>query len=64
MCRLSYEERQQHAKNAAGRKLLEIISRKKSNLAVAADVGTIEEMLRIADQVCLHLLQPTTAALH
>lgn len=53
--RLSYEERQQHAKNAAGRKLLEIISRKKSNLAVAADVGTIEEMLRIADQVGPHI---------
>lgn len=49
--RISYEKRQRHAKNAAGRKLLAIMAQKQSNLAVAADVATIEEMLTIADQV-------------
>ena len=51
VCRISYEKRQRHAKNAAGKKLLKIIAQKQSNLAVAADVATIEEMLTIADQV-------------
>lgn len=51
--RISYEKRQRHAKNAAGRKLLNIIAQKQSNLAVAADVATIEEMLTIADQVIM-----------
>lgn len=51
--RISYEKRQRHAKNAAGNKLLKIIAQKQSNLAVAADVATIEEMLTIADQVIM-----------
>ena len=62
-CRLSYEKRQRHAKNAAGRKLLQIISRKQSNLAVAADVATIDEMLSIADQVRLPASQDVIAVL-
>lgn len=62
-CRLSYEKRQRHAKNAAGRKLLQIISRKQSNLAVAADVATIDEMLSIADQVSLSASQGINAFL-
>ncbi|DBA86167.1 hypothetical protein WJX77_009219 [Trebouxia sp. C0004] len=53
--RISYEDRKRYSRNKAGRKLLDIIARKKSNLAVAADVGTIEEMLRIADQVGPHI---------
>lgn len=32
------------------------MARKQTNLAVAADVATIEEMLRIADQVTAHKL--------
>ena len=48
---MSYEDRKKYSRNKTGRKLLEIIARKKSNLAVAADVGTIDEMLSIADQV-------------
>lgn len=51
--RISYEKRQRHAKNAAGKKLLNIIAQKQSNLAVAADVATTEEMLTIADQVIM-----------
>lgn len=51
--RISYEKRQRHARNAAGGKLLKIIAEKQSNLAVAADVATIEEMLSIADQVIM-----------
>lgn len=61
--RLSYEDRQQHAKNACSKKLLQIMARKETNLAVAADVATIDEMLRIADQVtasCLSLAQSQT----
>ena len=53
VCRISYEKRLRHARNAAGRKLLKIIAQKQSNLAVAADVATIEEMLTIADQVIM-----------
>lgn len=53
---MTYEHRVSHARNAAGRKLLKTIARKKSNLAVAADVGTIDEMLRLADQVTLSCL--------
>lgn len=44
------------AQNAAGRKLFELMAVKRSNLAVAADVGTVEEMLRIADAVGPHIV--------
>ena len=36
ICRMSYEDRKKYSRNKTGRKLLEIIARKKSNLAVAA----------------------------
>jgi hypothetical protein len=50
-CRLSYGERASQAKNPLARQLLELMERKKSNLSVAADVDTAEEMLALADKV-------------
>ena len=49
--RLPFEARAQAAQNAAGRRLLELMARKRSNLAVAADVADPAAMLRLADQV-------------
>lgn len=49
--RLSYEERSGHAKNALGKQLFELMARKKTNLAVAADVATSSAVLQLADQV-------------
>jgi len=54
-CRLPFEERAALSQNAAGRKLLELMARKRTNLAVAADVATVEEMLRIADAAGPHV---------
>ncbi|KAK9831999.1 hypothetical protein WJX81_007379 [Elliptochloris bilobata] len=49
--RLPFEERAKAAQNAAGQRLLELMARKRSNLAVAADVADTAAMLRLADQV-------------
>ena len=49
--RLSYEERAPMAKNTMGRQLFELMAKKKTNLSVAADVGSAEEMLKLADAV-------------
>lgn len=51
-CRLPYEERAGLAKNALGKQLFELMARKQSNLAVAADVPTSAAVLQLADQVC------------
>lgn len=54
--RLRYEERAALAQNALGRSLLELMARKRTNLSVAADVATVDEMLDLADKVkCLFL---------
>ena len=50
-CRMSYGARAQVAKNALARQCLELMERKKTNLSVAADVDTAEEMLQLADKV-------------
>eukprot|EP00955_Chlamydomonas_euryale_P047902 353833-Chlamydomonas_euryale.AAC.3 len=42
----------QTAKCALARECLELMERKQTNLSVAADVDTAEEMLSLADQVC------------
>ena len=49
--RLTYEERAPMAKNAMGRQLFELMAKKHTNLSVAADVGSAEEMLALADAV-------------
>lgn len=49
--RLRYEERAGLAQNPLGKQLLELMARKRSNLSVAADVATVEEMLELADKV-------------
>lgn len=49
--RLRYEERAKLAKCPLAAQCLELMARKKSNLSVAADVETAEEMLALADKV-------------
>ncbi len=49
-CRQMYQERAALAKCDMGRRCLKVMARKRTNLAVAVDVPTAAEMLRIADQ--------------
>lgn len=53
--RLRYEDRALLAKNAVGRRLFELIARKQTNLSVAADVDTADQMLVLAEQVGPHI---------
>ncbi len=55
ICRIPFEERAQLAQNACGKRLFELMARKRSNLAVAADVGTVQEVLRIAEAAGPHI---------
>ncbi|GJQ09497.1 hypothetical protein GpartN1_g1288.t1 [Galdieria partita] len=48
---LSFEQRLPLIRNKVGRRLLEIVLKKQSNLIVAADVTTSQELLSIADEV-------------
>lgn len=50
--RLTYAARVSAAKCTAAKRCLEVMVRKKTNLSVAADVDTAEEMLELADKVC------------
>jgi len=49
--RFPFEQRASLAQCDLGRKLFELMADKKTNLAVAADVPTAAEMLKLADQV-------------
>lgn len=51
LCRMAYEERAQLAKNPVGKRLFELMAKKRTNLSVAADVETVDDMLRLADAV-------------
>ena len=54
-CRLRYEARAPLAQNPLGARLFELMARKRTNLSVAADVGTADEMLALADAVGPHV---------
>ncbi len=54
-CRVPYEARVEKAQNAMARRCFEIMARKRTNLSVAADVATAEEMLSLADAVGPHI---------
>eukprot|EP00200_Dunaliella_tertiolecta_P001565 CAMPEP_0202351108 /NCGR_PEP_ID=MMETSP1126-20121109/7900_1 /ASSEMBLY_ACC=CAM_ASM_000457 /TAXON_ID=3047 /ORGANISM="Dunaliella tertiolecta, Strain CCMP1320" /LENGTH=513 /DNA_ID=CAMNT_0048943189 /DNA_START=130 /DNA_END=1671 /DNA_ORIENTATION=- len=54
--RLAYEERAKQAKNPMAQRCLELMARKQSNLSVAADVDTVEEMLDLAEKVGPHIV--------
>lgn len=51
MTSITYEEKASKIKNMAGRRLLEIMITKKSNLAVSADVTTKSELFDLAEAV-------------
>eukprot|EP00879_Flechtneria_rotunda_P003802 GHRR01004042.1.p1 GENE.GHRR01004042.1~~GHRR01004042.1.p1 ORF type:complete len:447 (+),score=159.94 GHRR01004042.1:160-1500(+) len=53
--RLSYMERAGLANNSVAKQCFEIMARKRTNLAVAADVGTAHDMLQLAEAVGPHI---------
>lgn len=52
---MPFEERAKLAQNPVARQCFELMARKRTNLAVAADVGTADEMLALADAVGPHI---------
>lgn len=52
---MRYEERAALSQNAMGRQLFELMARKRTNLSVAADVATVDDMLDMADKVGPHI---------
>ncbi len=48
---LSYKQRANYCQNSMGKKLLNLMNNKKTNLAVAADVKTKKELLTIAEAI-------------
>lgn len=52
---LPYEERAKLAKNSVAARCFEIMASKRTNLAIAADVDTADEMLALADATGPHI---------
>lgn len=52
---ISYEQRAVACSNPVARQIFEVMARKRTNLAVAADVATADEMLRVADTCGPHI---------
>jgi len=52
---MTYEARAELAKNPLGRRLFELMARKRTNLSVAADVQTADDMIALADKVGPHV---------
>lgn len=53
--RFTFQQRAKIAENAISRRLLELMVRKQSNLAVAADVPSAQQLLQLAEQVGPHI---------
>lgn len=53
--RMTYKERADAAPNAMAKRLLAIMDRKKTNLAVAADVEKAEDVVALADKIGPHI---------
>lgn len=52
---MKFEERAQHAKNPTGKKLFELMAKKKSNLAFNPDVSNKTKFLELADAIGPHI---------
>jgi orotidine 5'-phosphate decarboxylase subfamily 1 len=52
---MTYAEKANATTNATAKKLLQLMQKKQSNLSVAADVSTAEELLALADAVGPHI---------
>ena len=48
----TFEQRAEVAQNAVAKRLFQLMVKKQSNLAVAADVPSSKDLLTLADQVC------------
>ena len=63
LCRFPFEQRAGVAANVVAQRLFELMVRKHTNLAVAADVPTAQQLLHLAEQVrACTALQPLPAA--
>jgi uridine monophosphate synthetase len=49
--RLSYSERANHSQSPVGKRLLQLMDSKQTNLALSADVTTAKELLQLADRI-------------
>lgn len=52
---IPYAKRIKHTTNPTAKELFRVMEKKQSNLCVAADVGTKDELLRLAEQVGPHI---------